>query len=108
MRFNDSIVLMDKTWERMPNGAQVPVCTQRQVFCNRMSIGLSARLAGGAEGLMGAERVRVRALEYQGEQFAVYQGRELTIDSVSSNGEFATLTMTQRLGTKGAGDEQDG
>lgn len=98
MRFNATVTLCGQEFEVDENGSQRAVATEREVFCNPMSVGFSARLAGAAEGLMAAQRVRVRALEYRGEQFAVYQGRHMTVDSVSRNGEFATLTMTERLG----------
>lgn len=99
MRFADSIVLRDVEYERMPDGAQRPRVRHRRVFCNRLAVGESARLACAAEGLRGAVRVRVRSAEYRGEGFAVWEGREMTVEGASSSGEFTTLTIAERLGS---------
>lgn len=99
MRFSDSIVLRSIEWRREPDGVQRPHVRERRVFCNRLSIGEAARAAGAAEGLRGAVRVQVRSAEYEREQFAVWEGREMTVEGASSGGEFTTLTIAERLGS---------
>lgn len=111
MRFNDDILLRRVEWERMPDGVQRPRVRHRRVFCNRLAVGEAARAAGAAEGLKGQVRVRVRSGEYGGEQFAVWRGREMTVEGASSGGEFTTLTLAERLGSdlpEEVPDGQDG
>lgn len=96
-RFSETITLRRVASSVDDGGRCVEESEDTEVFFNRYTLGLQARLAGGSDGLLGAVEGQVRSIDYAGQQSAVLGGREYTVSDASDAGEFTRLTLTERL-----------
>lgn len=68
-----------------------------EVFFNPYRLGLSAMLAGGADGQRETAAGQVRSCDYDGQNMAVVGGAEYTVTGANDQGEFTVLTLERRL-----------
>lgn len=96
-KFSEVITLREITHDISDTGAVNEVVNDTDVFFNRYTIRLENRLQGAADGLHGLVTGQVRSADYNGQQAAVLDSQVYTVEDVQNSGEFATLTLTQRL-----------
>lgn len=97
-KFSDTIILRDAVSVRNEEGV---VTTQNvdsaPIFFNRYRVSLASRMAGASEGLRRIAEGQIRTIEYGGQEHAVLDGIEYTIEDANNQGEFTVLTLSRRL-----------
>lgn len=96
-RYSDVITLRNVTHEVDEQGSVKPVYEDTEVFFNKYSVSLQQRLAGAAEGLQGMIEGQVRSFDYDGQELALIDGVEYTVNDTNDTGEFCVLTLSKRL-----------
>lgn len=96
-RYSDVITLRNVTHEVDDMGAVKPVYEDTEAFFNKYSVSLQQRLAGAAEGLQGMIEGQVRSFDYDGQELALIDGVEYTVNDTNDTGEFCVLTLSKRL-----------
>lgn len=97
-KFSDVLILRDASSVRNDEGVVTVVHTDSEpIFFNRYSVSLQSRMAGAAEGMRWMVEGQVRTIEYAGQELAVIDGVEYSIDDANNQGEFTVLTMSKRL-----------
>lgn len=101
MRWNDTVTLLSAKGSAYQDSAGAwheGKRTGRTVRCNPWSAGLSSQSAALALGLRTSASVRVRSLDYQGEDRCEYHGEELDVLSASGGNGMVTLMLGRRVG----------
>lgn len=96
-RFSETIVLRRLEHSQNAEGVMTETTEDTEAFFNRYTVGLDARLAGRSSGLKGLATGQVRSCDYAGQQYAVLNGKEYTVEDASDSGEFTVLTLAERL-----------
>lgn len=97
-KFSDTIVLRDVVTSKNEEGVVTTEYSDSEpIFFNRYSVSLQNRMAGAVEGLKGMAEGQVRTIEYGGQEFAILDGKEYTIEDASNQGEFTMLTLARKL-----------
>lgn len=98
MRFDSVAELYSETLQADPKGNMIRVKGEpREVFANRYEVGMSSYMAAQEAGLHADAEIQVRAIDYQGEEIALMDGIEYTVERVQDSGEFVRLTLARRL-----------
>lgn len=98
-RYSDVIILRDVEHVVNDEGVAVVVNADSDpLFFNRYRTGLAARMAGASEGLRRIVEGQIRTVDYGGQERAVLDGTEYSIEDASNQGEFTVLTLARRLG----------
>lgn len=108
MRFNSQITLVSVDLIQQPNGSFKEVETKTDVFANRRSIGASTWAAERSIGLHADADVQIRTCDYNGQQYAIFDGTEYSIERVDTSGDFSILTLTNRLANEESEDTDNG
>ena len=99
MRFDSVATLFKEVTETDERGnMRVVKGESSEVFVNRYTIGLSSYMAAQEAGLHADAEVQLRSVDYGGEDIAILDGTEYTVERVSDSGDFTTLTLAKRLG----------
>lgn len=101
MRWNDTITLLSAKASAYQDSAGAwheGERKRREVRCNPWSSGLSSQSAAVALGLRTIASVRVRSLDYQGEDQCEYHGEELDVLAASGGNGMVTLSLGRRVG----------
>lgn len=96
-RFACAITLVDVAVSVNPDGSTSEETVKKRVFANRRNLGASAYMAARAAGLHADAEVQVRSCEYSGQELAVMDGGEFTVEASRDSGEFTVLTLARRL-----------
>ena len=96
MRYAKDITLIAVKSSQMDNGSWSEVLEEKQTFCNPYAIGTSAYMAAQVAGLHADAEVELRSCEYDGQQRAVIDGIEYSVERVLEKGEFTRLTLSKR------------
>ena len=91
--------------------------TERTVFCNRGIMGLmtmaqlrssEVRITGGEDvpevGMRSMHVVYIREIDYEGEDQAIFLGKEMDVLAATSEGENYKVILRERLGNDEVGD----
>lgn len=97
-KFSDILTLRRAVVERNDEGVAKKVMEDTDVFFNRYRVSLSNRIAGASEGLFSVASGQVRSADYDGQELAVLDGVEHTVEDANNQGEFTVLTLKRRLG----------
>lgn len=96
-KFSDIIILHDMAPVRNEEGVVVNQrVNERTVFFNRHRVSMAARMAGSSEGIKHIASGQIRTIDYQGEEYAVLDGIEYSVDA-NNQGELTTLTLERKL-----------
>lgn len=74
MDMSDVLKLISVTYEKDEIGQQIPVETERKVFCSVESVGQREWFEAGRSGLKAEYRAEMFAPEYKGESLCEYDG----------------------------------
>lgn len=96
-RFSDVITLRKAVCTVRADGTPEVSNEDTDVFFNRYRLSLTSILAGGADGFRMAAAGQVRSCDYGGQQLAVLDGEEYTVNSANNQGEFTVLSLERRL-----------
>lgn len=98
MRFDSVATLFTEVVQPDEMGNLKPVKGEpHEVFVNTYSIGLSSFMAAREAGLHADAEIQLRSVDYGGENIAVLDGKDYTVERVDGSGDFATLTLARRL-----------
>lgn len=98
MRYDSVATLFKEVVETDERGNMKPVKGEpHEVFVNPFAIGLSAYMAAQEAGLHADAEIQLRAVDYNGEDIAIMDGVEYTIERVQDTGDFTQLTLAKRL-----------
>lgn len=97
-KFSDIITLIDLGPVRDENGiVRNEVVSETQVFFNRHSVSMNARMAGSSEAIRRIASGEVRTIDYAGQEHAVLDGMEYSVADANNRGELTVLTLERRL-----------
>jgi hypothetical protein len=97
-RWNASVTLVSRNKVQSEDGSwQDGEPVETTVYANRRKVGSSTWLAAMSAGLHADASVEVRSFEYDGQDVAILDGIEYTVEKAQSTGEFTTLTLARRL-----------
>ncbi len=98
MRYNSVATLYTETVEADSHGNMKPVKGEpNDVFANKYTIGASTFMAAQEAGLHADAEIELRSVDYNGENIAVFEDVEYTVENVSDYGDFVRLTLARRL-----------
>lgn len=95
MRWNQTIRLIGEpqiSQDEMGNVVSTEA-VPRTVFCNPYTVGASAWAASIDLGLRADAEVEVRTVDYDGENTAVYDGTEYTVERIEVKGDITRLQL---------------
>ena len=79
-------------------GNEKPITSENILSCNELNIFANDFYSSGIQGYKLEARVEINEFEYQGENKAVYNGRQLFVLRKYKNGEFLELTLGEKIG----------
>ena len=97
-KFSDIITLLDLAPVRDEEGVvRNEVVSEAQVFFNRHSVSMSARMAGSSEAIRRIASGEVRTVDYAGQEHAVLDGISYSVADANNRGELTVLTLERKL-----------
>ena len=79
-------------------GNEKAITSENVLSCNELNIFANDYYSSGIQGYKLEARVEINEFEYQGENKAVYNGRQLFVLRKYKNGEFLELTLGEKIG----------
>lgn len=96
-RFSSVITLIKLIPQQNEEGSFTTLQEEREVFANPFNVGLNTWAAAQSFGLKPDAVYQVRSVDYQGEESAIVDGIEYSIERAMADGDFTKLTMKKRL-----------
>lgn len=94
MRWNTTIELIHYEREQGADGSfKKAEKVSETVFCNKQTIGHSALAGWTSANLKADAAVQVRTEDYKGQEAALFDGVEYTVERASAKGDFTVLTL---------------
>ncbi len=78
--------------------------TSREVFCNEFAVGANTYNQALTAGLRADIDVQLRAIDYEDEPEAVYNGVEYTVHHVTRKGEYIRLQLGKKVSNEHIND----
>lgn len=98
MRYDAVATLYSETVEADSRGNLKPVKGEpKEVYANKYTIGMTTYVNARSAGLHADAELQLRTVDYDGENIAILEGIEYTVERVSDSGEFTYLTLAKRL-----------
>lgn len=93
MRFNETCILVAKTYEPDDEGVQRPVDEKSEVFCNPYSVGAHTWSSMYEIGISADAEVQLRSCDYEGQRDVLYRDKWYSVEVVKEDGDFVRLTL---------------
>lgn len=93
MRWNETCVLVDKSYEPDNEGVLQPTDTRKQVFCNPRAVGAHTWSSMYEIGISCDAQIQVRTCDYDEQLDVYYRGKWFSVEVVQERGDFSTLTL---------------
>lgn len=93
MRWNETCVLVGKSYEPDGEGVPQPTDDRAEVFCNPRKVGASTWSSMYEIGISCDAQVQVRTCDYDGQRDVFYRGEWYSVEAVQEQGDFAVLTL---------------
>lgn len=97
MRWDRTISLLSVATAQDSEGVPRESVEAREVYANAHTVGLNTWVAARSAGLHADSSVQVRSADYMGEQRVEMDGKAYDVERVKDDGEFAVLTLKERL-----------
>ncbi|WP_410495141.1 phage head closure protein [Cellulosilyticum sp. ST5] len=91
--WDDVIELISETHTDDDAGDSIPNGNNRQLFCNKKSIGQAEFYQAHSEGFKPEIKIQLNKLDYQGERKAIYDGKEYKIIRTYEDNDFIEITL---------------
>lgn len=108
MRFNETCVLVGKTYEPDSEGVMQPTDHESEVFCNPMHTGVNTWSSMYEIGISVDARLQVRTCDYDGQRDAFYREKWYSIEVVDEQGDLTVLTMRHQQSDSDDSESSDG
>lgn len=101
MRWDRVLTLVAVRYSADHDGNRVPSERRRTVFANELSVGARSYYEAGQSGHHPVARLQVRACDYSGEGYAIYEGRRLAVTRADgSSPDLVTIDLEEEAGTR--------
>jgi len=93
MRWNETCVLIESTYE--PDGEGVPTPTEERtdVFCNPRTVGAAVWSSMYEIGISCDAQIQVRTCDYNEQRDVEYRGRRYSVEVMQERGDYTVLTL---------------
>lgn len=105
-RWNETCVLIKRSYEVDNEGVQIEYVTRREVFCNSYTLSTQSWASAKLADYSADDEIQLRTDDYEGEQDVAYRGEAYTVQHVMVQGDFTRLILKQL--NQDIGDETDG
>ena len=105
MRFNETCVLVAKTYAPDSEGVPQPTDEKRTVFCNPQHVGANTWSSMYEIGISVDAKLQLRTCDYDGQRDVLYGGVPYSVEVVETLGDFTLLTLRHQ---KSDVDEEGG
>ena len=92
-RWNETCVLVAKTYETDEEGVPQPTDARTEVFCSPKVIGASTWSSMYEIGVSADAQVYVRTCDYDGQANVFYRDGWYSVENIQEKGDFTCLTM---------------
>ena len=93
MRWSETCVLVDKSYEPDNEGVLQPTDIRKQVFCNPRAVGAHTWSSMYEIGISCDAQIQVRTCDYDEQLDVFYRGKWFSVEVVQERGDFSTLTL---------------
>lgn len=93
MRWNETCVLVAKTYEIDSEGVPHPSDSRTEVFCNPRTVGASTWSSMYEIGMSPDAQIQVRSCDYSGQLDCLYRDKWYSVEFVQEQGDYTVLTM---------------
>ena len=103
MRWNETCVLVAKTYEQDSEGVPQPTSSKTEIFCNPYKVGASTWSSMYEIGISVDAQIQVRTCDYDGQLDCFYRGEWHSVEYVQEQGDFTVLTLRHQQSDKDEG-----
>lgn len=93
MRFNETCVLVAKTYELNSEGVPQPTDIKTKVFCNPHHVGANTWSSMYEIGISVDAKLQVRSCDYSGQRDVFYRDQWFSVEIVDERGDMTLLTL---------------
>ena len=93
MRWNETCVLVSKSYAPDSEGVPQPTEERTEVFCNPRTVGANTWSSMYEIGISPVAEVQLRSCDYAGQRDVFYRDMWLSVEKVSEQGDFTVLTL---------------
>jgi len=93
MRWNETCVLVAKSYETDEEGIPQPTDDRTEVFCNPMHVGDNTWSSMYEIGISVDAKLQVRTCDYDGQDDVFYRDVWFSVEKVEERGDFTMLTL---------------
>ncbi|WP_164966358.1 phage head closure protein [Companilactobacillus metriopterae] len=104
MRYNEVIQLISVSYEVDDLGNRIPISNKREVFCNKLALGINEFSSAGQLGYKPDKAFKFYSFEYKNEQEAIFKRKRYQIYRIAENGEFTTIYCQEVIADGGRFD----
>lgn len=107
-RFNETCVLVAKTYEPDDEGVLQVTDRKRTVFCNPLSIGVTSWYSMRETGTSASAEIQVRSCDYEDERDVLYRGVWYSVETALGAGDLRTLVLRHQYSDSDDSPEESG
>ena len=93
MRWNETCVLVAKSYEMDSEGVPQPIDVRTEVFCNPRTVGASTWSSMYEIGISADAQIEVRTCDYSGQLDCFFRDKWYSVEIIQERGDFTVLTM---------------
>lgn len=97
MRWNETCVLVGKSYEPDEEGVLQVTDVKTEVFCNPYTVGALTWYSLGEMGISPSAEVQVRTCDYNGERDVFYRGKWHSVEELHEQGDFTRLVLRHQM-----------
>lgn len=93
MRWNETCVLIAKSYQTDSEGIPMPKDDRKTVYCNPRTVGASTWSSMYEIGISVDAQIQVRTCDYEGQRDVFYRDRWYSVETVQESGDLCVLTL---------------
>lgn len=93
MRWNETCLLVDKSYEVDEEGVPQPTDARTEVFCNPRTVGAHTWSSMYEIGISCDAQLQVRTCDYDEQTDVFYRGKWYSVEVTQEKGDFTVLTL---------------
>lgn len=106
MRFNETCVLVAKTYQPDEEGVPQPTDVRTEVFCNPQRVGANTWSSMYEIGISVDAKLQVRTVDYDGQRDVLYRDKWYSVEVVEEMGDFTLLTLRHQKSDTDDGESE--
>ena len=108
MRFNETCILVAKSYAVDDEGVPQPADVKTEVFCNPRTVGANTWSSMYEVGISVVAEIQLRTVDYDGQRDVCYRGQWLSVEKVAEQGDFTVLTLRHQKSDTDDSPEEGG